>query len=286
MKTLPAGWFRTSDIVDGSEKCYNIKLKKAKEFMIDIHSHILPGLDDGSQDIYDTLEMIRLAARSGIAAMVATPHCNIPGGYENYFDENYIESVQRVRDAVHKEGIPVNILPGAEAFGTDELAELLNNGKIMTLNQSRYLLVEFSFDEDPAFVQHVIRKLSEIKVIPIIAHAERYEFVQKNPDLVYDWRKKGYPIQVNKGSFQERFGRRAAKTAYELLNHHLVSVVASDAHSPHVRTPYMADVYEELLMEYPKEYLEMLFYENPRRICQNEPILGFKPKKIQRESLL
>ena len=248
--------------------------------MIDIHSHILPGLDDGAQDLYDTLEMVSLAAESGISAMVATPHCNIPGGYKNYFNDKYVETIQKVREAVRKERIPVKILPGAEAFGTEELPQLLRAGKVMPLNQSRYLLIEFGFDEDPDYVRHVLRGVHEVKVIPVIAHAERYEFVQEEPELVYEWRKKGYPIQINKGSFQGKFGQNAAKCAYELLDHHLVSVVASDAHSPHVRTPYMMDAYEELLMEYPENYLEMLFEENPRRICQNEPILGFKPKRI------
>lgn len=249
--------------------------------MIDIHSHILPGLDDGAQDIYDTLEMVSLAARSGIMAMVATPHCNIPGGYKNYFGDQYIETIQQVREAVHREKLPVNILPGVEAFGTPDLPQLLQKGKIMTLNQSRYLLIEFNFNEDPEFVSSLLEEIQELKVIPVIAHAERYKFVQKDPDLVYQWRKKGYPIQINKGSFQGKFGRSAAETAYLLMNHHLVSVVASDAHSPHVRTPYMRDVYEELLMEYPESYLDMVFKENPRRICQNEPILGLQAKRVE-----
>ena len=213
--------------------------------------------------------------------MIATPHCNIPGGYKNYFGDRYIAAIQQVREAVHREGLPVNILPGAEAFGTPDLPQLLQEGKIMTLNQSRYLLVEFNFDEDPEFVQNLIEEIHDLKVIPVIAHAERYKFVQRDPNLVYQWRKKGYPIQINKGSFQGKFGRRAADTAYVLMNHHLVSVVASDAHSPHVRTPYMRSAYEELLMEYPENYLEMIFQENPRRICQNEPILGFKAKRVE-----
>ena len=249
--------------------------------MIDIHTHILPGLDDGAQDLYDTLEMVQVAANSGVTAMIATPHCNIPGGYKNYFGDRYIAAIQQVREAVHREGMPVNILPGAEAFGTADLPQLLQEGKIMTLNQSRYLLVEFNFDEDPEFVQNLIEEIHDLKVIPVIAHAERYKFVQRDPNLVYQWRKKGYPIQINKGSFQGKFGRRAADTAYLLMNHHLVSVVASDAHSPHVRTPYMRNAYEELLMEYPESYLEMIFQENPRRICQNEPILGFKAKRVE-----
>ena len=249
--------------------------------MIDIHSHILPGLDDGAQDLYDTLEMVSLAAESGISAMVATPHCNIPGGYKNYFSDKYVEAIQSVRDAVHRENLPVNILPGVEVFAQENVVRLLQEGKIMTLNQSKYLLMEFAFHEDPAFVKHIVKKVQELGVIPVIAHAERYEFAQQEPNLIYELRKQGFPIQINKGSFQGKFGNRAMQLAYEFLNHNLVSVIASDAHSPYQRTPYMADVYEELLEHYPKNYLDMIFSENPRRICENEPILGFSARRIE-----
>ena len=116
-----------------------------------------------------------------------------------------------VREAVHQEGIPVNILPGVEAYGTEDLPKLLSDGKIMPLNQSRYLLIEFGFYEDPELVQRVLKGVHELKVIPVIAHAERYAFVQEEPELVYEWRKKGYPIQINKGSFQGKFGKEAAQ---------------------------------------------------------------------------
>ena len=249
--------------------------------MIDIHNHILPGLDDGAQDLYDTLEMVEVAAKSGTTAIVATPHCNIPGSYKNYFCEEYKACIQQVRAAVKTEGLPVKILPGAEVLGTSDLPELLQQGKIMTLNQSRYLLMEFFFDEDPTFVNLLLEEVKNLKVIPVIAHAERYKFVQRNPNLVYEWRSKGFPIQVNKGSLRGKFGATAQDTAYLLMNHHLVSVVASDAHSPHVRTPEMRRAHEQLSMEYPESYVNMLFYENPRRICQNEPILGLKAMRIE-----
>ena len=207
--------------------------------------------------------------------------CRVTSIFENYFNDHYIETIQKVRDAVHRENLPVNILPGMEAFGTPDLPDLLENGQIMTINQSRYLLIEFAFDEEPELVEYIVDKVHHMKIIPVIAHAERYKFVQRNPNRVYRWRKKGYPIQINKGSFQGRFGRAAAETAHLLLEHNLVSVVASDAHSPHIRTPYMANVYEELLMHYPENYIDMLFKENPRRICQNEPILGYTAKRVE-----
>lgn len=249
--------------------------------MIDIHSHILPGLDDGAQTMKDTLEMADLAARKGITAMIATPHCNNPGGYRNYFSREYVECIKRVRKVLWDEGIPLRILPGAEVLGTSELPELLKDGRIVTLNQSRYLLVEFLFQEDPIFVDWLLDEIRELKYIPVIAHAERYEFVKEDPNLVYEWRCKGYPVQINKESFRGKFGTQTQDIAYTLLDHNLVSVVASDAHGPIVRTPNMMKTYERLAMEYSEEYLDMLFYENPRRICQDEPILGLKARMIE-----
>lgn len=243
--------------------------------MIDIHSHILPGIDDGASDMYDALEMVKMAADSGVRAMVATPHC-IPGVYDNYFSKEYVEAVKRMRKAVKEERIPVQILPGMEAFATYDLPKRIEQKKIMPLNQSSYMLMEFAFDEDPDYACEILRRVRELGVRPVVAHAERYEFLQDNPRLVYEWCKKGYSIQVNKGSFMGRFGRRARAAAYRFMDHNLVTAIASDAHSPYQRTPHMLETYEELLTEYPEDYLKVLFDENPRRICENMPTVRFE----------
>lgn len=240
--------------------------------MIDIHAHILPGIDDGAGDLYDTLEMAQMAADSGVRAIVATPHCNIPGVYKNYFGDAYLEAFYAARNAIKKERIPIDLYPGMEAFGTYDLPELIKEGKIMTLNQGHHLLMEFSFDEDPEFATALLKQVSELDIRPVIAHVERYEFVQEDPWLIYQWRKAGYGIQVNKGSFMGRFGRRAFRTACELMECRLISVVASDAHSPYRRTTYMRDAYEALLDDFPQEYLDILFKKNPARICRDEPL--------------
>ena len=114
--------------------------------MIDIHAHILPGIDDGAEDIYDTLEMARMAVDSGVKAMVATPHCNLPGLFDNYFSDAYVKVFQDSVRALAREKIPLRLYPGMEAFATYNLPDLLVDGKIMPLNQSRYVLVEFYFD--------------------------------------------------------------------------------------------------------------------------------------------
>jgi len=244
--------------------------------MVDIHIHILPGVDDGALDMQDALEMARLAVESGVTDLIVTPHCNIPGLFENYFQDGYVENFRRLERAICGAGIPIKVYPGMEVFATDDLPKLLREGKVMTLNQSHYLLMEFSFDEDPEFAWDVVQRVKTLDVIPVIAHAERYEFVQRDPQIVFDWCREGCLIQINKGSVMGRFGRRARRTAYRLLDHNLVSVVASDAHGPLQRTPYMLDAFDELCMDYPERYLKILFEENPRRILEDKPAVRFE----------
>lgn len=245
--------------------------------MIDIHAHILPGIDDGARDIFDTLEMAQMAVESGVKGIVATPHCNIPGMFNNFFADEYIRIYESAVKVLKDEGIPLELYPGMEVFGTYDLPDLLVDKKIMPINQSRYVLIEFAFDEDPDFVTDLLQRVRAVGARPVVAHAERYEFVQENPQLVYEWRKAGYQIQANKGSFLGRFGRTAEKTVYQLLNHNLITVVASDAHSPHRRTTVMMDAYEELKEHCTRQQLNMLFHENPARICNNQPVLVQKP---------
>lgn len=245
--------------------------------MIDIHAHILPGIDDGAKDIFDTLEMAQLAVESGVQAIVATPHCNIPGMFNNFFADEYIKIFEGAVRVLKDERIPLELYPGMEVFGTYDLPDLLVNKKIMPINQSRYVLIEFSFDEDPAFVSDVLRRVKDVGARPVVAHAERYEFVQDNPQLVYEWRKSGYQIQANKGSFLGRFGSTAEKTVYRLLRHNLITVVASDAHSPRRRTPYMWDAYERVEEFTSRKYAELLFKENPARICRNQLLMAQNP---------
>ncbi len=245
--------------------------------MIDIHSHILPGIDDGAEDMYETLEMAKMAVESGVTAMVATPHCNLPGLYDNYFSDAYVRLYQDCVRALKEEQIPLVLYPGVEVYATHDLPEMIVDHKVMPLNQSRYILMEFAFDEDPDFASLLLQRVSAVGARPVIAHAERYEFIQDYPQIAYQWRKRGYIIQVNKGSILGRFGRNALRCAQQMLSHNLVSVMASDAHSPFRRTPYLQDAYEVVCEQYSKKIADLLFQHNPARICKNQPILRLEP---------
>lgn len=234
--------------------------------MIDIHCHILPQFDDGAKSLEESLEMACLAAKSQISTIVATPHCNAPDAPNNYYDDNYKKVFLQLSEALKENSIPIRLLPGMEVFVTYDLPNLIKDGRVITLNNSRYLLCEFSFSEDPEFIELMISRIRELGVIPIIAHPERYDIVKYDIDFARVMVNAGGLLQVNKGSFNHSFGHKAEKCAYELLSENLVSVIASDAHFCTYRTPYMLNVAKDLEC---KCDTKMLFTNNPNKICSN-----------------
>ena len=122
--------------------------------MIDLHCHILPDVDDGASDLAEALEMARMAADSGVSTIVATPHCNIPNTPRaNYLDRDLLNRFVAFRSAVEEAGIPLRIYGGAEIFCTPQMPQLLQEQKLLPLAGTKYLLVEFFFDEAPEFME-------------------------------------------------------------------------------------------------------------------------------------
>lgn len=245
--------------------------------MIDIHSHVLFGVDDGSQSLEESLELLAIAADSGVHTLVATPHCNIPGEYENYASEELASRFERLDRARAKSGFPIRLCRGMEVFATDELPELLRKRKIWTLNDTRYFLMEFAFDEDPDFCTWVLRHCRALDYFPVIAHPERYYFVQNDPDIAFNWCVEGFALQINKGSILGRFGPEPLQCAHQLLQHGVAACVASDAHSPRQRTTHMGEIREYLMEYFGVDYCRLLLEENPARILSGRELLGYEP---------
>ena len=240
--------------------------------MIDIHSHILPGIDDGSSDLYESLEMAELAVRGGTSTIVATPHCNIPGSYRNYYSEEYDYVFNLLQDSIKNENIDLQVLPGMEVFVTEDVPKLITEGMVIPINNTKYMLFEFGFGEEPDFVRYMLERIMDLGVKPVIAHAERFHFVHDNPHLLKEWKKKDIVIQMNKGSFQGRFGYKSEEIAFMAMDAGLVNVIASDAHGCNMRTPFMDNVYYELSADYKAEYLNKLFNDNPLKIITGRSI--------------
>jgi protein-tyrosine phosphatase len=245
--------------------------------MIDIHTHVLPGVDDGSQSMEDSLELLAIAAESGVDTLVVTPHCNIPDEFDNYASPELLERFRQLDQERREAGIPIRLCRGMEIFATPELPELLQSGRVWTLNDTRYFLMEFAFQEDPDYCRDILRRCRELDYLPIIAHPERYDFIQDDPDIAYEWCTSGYGLQLNKGSILGRFGSEPREMAHLLLRHGLAACVASDAHSPIQRSTYMAELKEYLTDELGESYTRLLLDENPARILSGRELLGYEP---------
>lgn len=240
--------------------------------MIDLHTHILPGLDDGSDAMEESLAMAELAAEGGTSWLVATPHSNQPGRFENYCSDTLMGVFDAFEQAVANSHIPLKIYRGMEIFASWDVAEKIEDGRLMGLGSSDYYLIEFPFGVEADDMGNVLESVLEIGKIPLIAHPERYDCVQYNPGVLYEWMKMGCLSQVNKGSIFGKFGRRAARTAELLLEFELAACIASDAHSSVMRTPYMGEIKEMIEDRYDLEYARALLFDHPRAVLENRRI--------------
>ena len=236
--------------------------------MIDIHTHILPMVDDGAESFDEALDMAEMASECGVQALVVTPHCNHDVGYVNYESEHLAALFDKLCGLVKDFDIPIRLFRGMELWASTDIVEKLSSGKLLTLNRTQYTLLEFAFDEEPWWIEAILREMMEGGYIPIIAHPERYYCVHEEPNCLYEWRKMGAFAQMNKDSILGRFGRHTADTAALLLKHNLFNFVASDAHHAYVRNTDMTEITRYMEKKFSLRYQEVLLNENPKAILE------------------
>lgn len=232
--------------------------------MIDLHCHILPELDDGSGSFEESLAMAAMAAGHGIRKIAATPHC--AGGRVR----QVLESVDLLQELLQEERIPVQLYPGMEIFGSYDTPRLLREGKLLTLNGSRYPLIEFAFHSDGEEETEILQRVVDAGYTPLVAHPERYSYVCDEPEIINRWCAMGCLLQINRGSLLGRYGYPAQRTAMTLVRRGFAAVVATDAHSPVVRTPRAKDVYELLCQSVSPQAADALMRHNPQRILKDQ----------------
>lgn len=240
--------------------------------MIDIHNHLLPCIDDGSPDIEHSLDMAEIAVSSGVSTVIATPHCNIPSYYTNYYTPEFMLAFQNLQSALENAHIPLRVLPGMEVFTTDTTAALIREHRVIGLNFSNYLLIEFDFSPHPDWMTTQLQSICQTGQTPVIAHPERYDCIQDAPFVAEDWLKSGCLLQCNKDSFLGGFGRHAEIAAHFLLEHKMVSFIASDAHRATVRNPQMHEIYHYISSMYTEETAHCLMQDNPQKICMHHEV--------------
>lgn len=237
----------------------------------DIHCHILPQWDDGSQSLEQSLDMARMAVESGVTVMAATPHC-IHGGGKDILDRHRF-----LCEALAECEIPLRLMSGMEILGTEDTAGLLQSGELLTLNGTRYPLIEFSFSSDSWEIAQILQGVVRAGFCPVVAHPERYDCVRDEPRCVRPWLEMGCLLQINRGSLLGRFGMRAQDAGLYLIEQGFATAVASDAHGVGSRTPWMADVFSFLSEEFSPNTARMLLHTNPMYILQNEQTLPVSP---------
>lgn len=231
----------------------------------DIHTHVLPGVDDGARTMQQALQMLKNAAASDVEYLVVTPHCNRP-------DSRALQELQTVFQRLCEESaqIPVKLALGAEVHVTQQLPELLRKGQLLTINSGRYLLTEFPFDWEASEFLPMLEKICALGYIPVVAHPERYHAVMEAPEQVYPWLELGCHIQLTAASVVGKYGQRPQKCAAYLLKNGMACCVASDAHGTENRNNNLLEVESYLSLYYSRQCAKALLWDNPMRIFQNE----------------
>ena len=240
--------------------------------MLDLHCHILPGLDDGAQSDLDTLRMARIAADSGTRGIVCTPHCSTDDPFLPDRLRRILNATDRANELLAREEIPLRLFSGMELLCVTSPFPLLRQGEFLTLAGTRYLLIEFPFDIRSAAIADAAAAVEEAELVPVIAHPERYFCVQWTPELVRGWADRGWLIQLNRGSLTGGFGGEVRDCAVWIARRQLADLVASDAHSPDIRTPDLSEGYLWAAQNCSEEYAELLFRINPRLMLADQPI--------------
>jgi protein-tyrosine phosphatase len=235
--------------------------------MIDIHSHILPGLDDGARTLEESVAMLQIAAEAGTTDIVATPHANL----EYQFQPEVVS--QRIAELSAAAGSTPRVHRGCDFhLSYDNIQDAIANPTKYTISNKAYLLVEFSDLLIFKTTEEIFGRLKEAGMVPVITHPERNPLLQQRPERLQAWTESGCLLQVTGQSFLGRFGNRAREFAESLVRRGLVHIVASDAHDAEDRTPELGSAYSYVARKFGEECAERLFVANPRAVLAGEPL--------------
>ena len=239
--------------------------------MFDLHSHILPGLDDGAKTIEESMKMLRAAAGDGIRGMAATPHGKDvrEAGALGLVSEH----VETLNWLAGEETLDIKIYVGMENHLTPDLPELVISGRALPINVGPYILVELPFDSLPDFTNDVLARLQDQGLTPLIAHPERQADIMRDPSIMGDLVGRGMLGQVTSTCILGRFGPEARDTAELLLKNGWVHVISTDCHRPTgPRAPKMAEAVVEAGKIVGLETARAMAVDVPRSILMGRPI--------------
>lgn len=250
---------------------------------VDIHSHVLNGIDDGSDSIKTSLEMLKIAKDEGISKIITTPHF-IYGAINNT-NEYIMSKFSKFKEMTEEQGINIELYPGSEVFICPETSSLVIEDIVCRLNASKYILIEFPMQSVPAYAEDVLFQLQLQGYKPIIAHPERNKVFQQYPGELHKFVERGILTQVNSSSISKLYGRSVEKVAMKFIEAKLVHLVATDAHTSRGRSPRMLKAYERVKEVCGKIVADKLFVGNGTAIIENRDFQVEMPEKIRNRGL-
>lgn len=239
--------------------------------MIDMHSHILPQIDDGPVNIDESIKMLKEAYKAGFTDIVSTSH---------YIENEYCTTkgerkklIQILEERLKLENIKINIYNGAEAYINTNLSDLISEGTLPTINGTKYLLVELPMNNKIICLNEIINELKNNDIIPIIAHPERYSYVQRDSNILDELIKQGVIFQANYGSIIGKYGNEAKKTVKKLLKNNVIQLLGTDTHRSGSMYTQMEKSIKKITKLVGKDKFEILSDINPLNVIENKEII-------------
>jgi protein-tyrosine phosphatase len=243
--------------------------------LIDLHSHILPGVDDGAQTIDDAVAIAKMAVADGIEVMACTPHF-MPGLYDNSAADIRLR-VSRLNEHFVSEGIDLALVVGGDAHIRPDFVNELQAGNILSLHDSRYVLFEPPHISKPQRFEELLFNVQMSGFVPILTHPERFRWIENNYETFQDLAKNGVWMQLTAGSLTGRFGKRSRYWAQKMLGEGLVSIIATDAHNVTSRPPLLAEAKAVAEAEVGLDEAHHLVVTRPMRVLDNAPAESVPP---------
>jgi protein-tyrosine phosphatase len=253
--------------------------------MIDLHNHLLPGIDDGAKEVEETVEFLRILARDGVTHVTATPHMK-PGVYDNGRDD-ILRSVELVRRAAASdpEAARVTLLPGAEVYYTADVTDRARRGELMSVaDGGKYVLLELPYQQVPMRVEETIFQLRLAGLTPIMAHPERVAYYLEDFNRVEASVRLGALTQVTGSSITGLFGSKARDFAHRMIDHNLAHIVATDSHDVRHRPPILSAARDVVVRLAGAEAARNMVEDLPRAVLEGrqaeppEPTARPKPR--------
>ncbi|TAA72868.1 tyrosine-protein phosphatase [Planococcus salinarum] len=247
--------------------------------MIDTHAHILAGLDDGAQTMDETKTLLEEAIAEQLTGIIATPHAFHPNFRTDLAALQ--KQLETTRQYITQQNLPIKLYSGQECRLTEKLPDLLDEGKALTLADSRYVLLELPSSGVPAYTVPIIQQLIARNYVPVIAHAERNQGIIEKPERLNRLLLHGAMAQVTAGSVSGHFGKAIQKTAFDLIEANLIHVYGSDVHSIDQRPFHFNAGLDLLEKKNLHEYVD-IFLENNDRILLNTNLHVLEPQTVEK----